>query len=252
MLALGMKRFILSLATTLFLTGLSAQAQDIIYGTGVGKNPVSEGTYQRDDHWKIVAVASSFTIPGGQPVAYDAYVPYSISPHFFGGQSPVYSANNGYTIDNETYYWISPNTTASFAPFPSSWSFIAAQDFVVTGSDVYEFNFWGNGDNTMAFFIDGTITGAGTDNPTITGGTQIDTIKGGDLNRLYQYTGSMYLTAGTHTAYAVVVDTGFDTGAFITNSTFRAVPEPTTTVLLLLGGAALLATSRRRSAAPLS
>lgn len=247
-----MKRIILSLATTLFLTGLSAQAQNIIYGTGVGKNPVEAGTYQRDDHWNIVAVAASFTIPAGQSVSYDAYVPYSISPNFFGGQSPVYGANNGYTIGGETYYWISPNTNSDFAPFPSSWSFIAAQEFIITDADVYEFNFYGNGDNTMAFFIDGSITGVGTDNPSITGGTQIGTTQGGDLNRVYQYTGSTYLSAGTHIAYAVVVDTGFNTGALITNSTFNSVPEPTTTLLLLLGGATLLATRRRRSPSTLS
>lgn len=222
-------------------------AENIIYGTGVGNDPVGAGTYQRDSHWNIVAVAGAFTIPDGQSLSYDAYVPLDISFNFFGGQSPEWGKNNGYTIDEITYHWISPNTNADFAPFPATWSFIAAQQFTITASGTYEFNFYGNGDNSMAFFIDGNISYPDANNPTITGGNQIDTVKGGDLNTIYLYTGSVHLSAGVHTAYAVVVDTGFQTGAFITNSTFEAVPEPSTTILLLLGAGALLFFLKRRA-----
>ncbi len=265
---------------------------DIIFATGWGKTP---GAGVQDDYWQVVAAPSSSVsgaVPDALPAAppYYAYVPSTVSPSWLGG-----SSNAG---DGNGARWISIYDNSNKSAFPfGNWqpySFVLAQSFTITADDLYEFNFFGAGDDYMAFFINGTVQNvaptasnpadqawydARIDNfPTIVGGTQImsglpampgiggwgapfgnspsyDGISGttgnGNFGNLVQFTGNVYLTAGTHTAYAVVYDTGGEAGALVGTSTFgppSAVPEPGTwaAAVLLIGGAACLRWRKRK------
>lgn len=130
-----------------------------------------------------------------------------------------------------------------------NYNWIAAQTFTITTAGNYDFNFQGTADNDTFYFIDGTIVNANTDTPTISGGTQIG-IRRGDFTKIEAFTGTAYLTAGTHTAYMVVEDAGFLTGALIGPSFFQPAPEPSTYALgtIATGLMALLARRRRRKA----
>lgn len=287
--------------SSIFLTGtlcallfVSVAQAGIIVGTGVGKTP---GAGVQDDNWLVVALPQS-TVAGAVPnpfpaaAPYYAYVPTTVSPVWLGGSS---NAGDG------TNRWVTPYDNSNFSAFPfGNWqpySFVLAQTFTIDADDLYEFNFFGSGDDYMAFYINGSVQYVAPtasnpldqawyddriDNfPTIVGGTQIlssnpamlgiggwgspfgnspayDGIAGttgnGNFGFLTQFTGNVFLTAGTHTAYAVVYDTGGEAGALIGTSTFgppSAIPEPGTwaAAALLVGGAAFLRWRRRTTAA---
>ncbi|MGA1289449.1 MAG: DUF4347 domain-containing protein, partial [Rubrivivax sp.] len=198
---------------------VSLNGTNILYGTGQGVNPTNGVTI--DPYWDVVALPSIVT--GTKPsVPYDAYNPLpSGLPQ--SGQNIFYSPT-GYTLDGVTNYWMAPNSDASSlvtatSTLSANYNWIAAQDFNITQAGLYTFDFKGTADNAISFYIDGSVTGTNTQNPTIVGGTKI----GGTFNnfrQLWTFNGSAYLTAGTHTAYMVLNDYGSRTAALITQSTF--------------------------------
>jgi hypothetical protein len=221
----------------------TASAADIIYGSGM--NADLSTTFQRDSNWNIVATPTTTTI-GLSTVPYQAYVPRTVPGAFYGGNSGPNGSQGGYTVDSNTFYWISPSSTdASIAN--GSYNWIAAQTFEITSAGEYEFNFYAAGDNAIEFFVDGSIDQTNAQQPVITGGTQIGGYNDG-FTVIYQYTGSMYLSAGTHTAYMVLYDFGGNTAALIGQSTFASVPEPSTYALGMISTGFLGLIARRRKA----
>lgn len=212
------------------LTVSHASAIDVIYGSGVGQDPSSGVT--RDDHWTIAAVPASFTPPA--PIGYAAYVQQYIGTNWYGSTNTGFplSLYNGYVSGGQTTYWIAAQNSvdqlAGSGPYQYNW--IAAQTFNISTAGNYSFNFQGTADNFMSFFVDGTITNTNTDLPVISGGTQIGT-QYGNFSQIGTFTGTAYLSAGTHTAYMLLEDYGFLTGALIGPSYFQAVPEPSTYAL---------------------
>lgn len=223
-----------------------ANAADIIYGSGEGTDP-STGV-QRDLHWTIAAVPVSFTPP--ETIGYAAFVQQYIGSNWYGSTNTGFplSLYNGYVNGGTTSYWIAAQNSvdqlAGSGVYNYNW--IAAQTFTITTAGNYEFDFQGTADNFMSFFIDGTITGTDTDTPTITGGTQIGT-RYGDFTAIGTFTGSLYLSAGTHTAYMLLEDAGFLTGALIGPSSFQAVPEPSTCAFGMIACAVTVFSARRRT-----
>lgn len=224
-----------------------AAKADIIFGTGQGVNPT--GGFTVDPHWQIVALPVSFT---NQVAPYAAYNPMpSVLP-------AVWTNRAGYVNSGVTNYWMAPNTNAATLAGMTgkSYNWIAAQTFNITQAGWYEFNFGGTSDNSMSFFINGTITGTDTDFPVITDGTQIGgtTPSTGAFRNMYTFTGFSYMNAGANTAYMVLNDFGGFTGALIAQSTFEpgapAIPEPGTwaAAALLVGAAGYVRWRNRRVA----
>lgn len=145
------------------------------------------------------------------------------------------SNNDG---DGNGAHWITLRPDGALGPWswqegwrPYTW--VAAQTFNIEVAGVYQFDFYGAGDDYMNFFIDGAISYSTINTPLIVGGTQI----GGDsvnFSQLTHFTGSVSLDAGIHTAYMVLHDSQGETGALIGTSTFHAVPEPTSIFLLAI------------------
>lgn len=227
-----------------FAIGQSSAA-DIIYGSGEGTDP-STGV-KRDSYWTIAAVPVSFTPP--ETIGYAAFVQQYIGTNWYGSTNTGFplSLYNGFSNSGTTNYWIaaqdSVNQLAGSGVYNYNW--IAAQSFTITTAGIYEFNFQGTADNFMSFFIDGTISNTNTDTPIITGGTQIGP-RHGDFETIATFTGSMFLAAGQHTAYMVLEDAGFLTGALIGQSTFQAVPEPSTYALGAIASVVTGVIARRR------
>jgi hypothetical protein len=238
-----MKKPICFLAVLTFLSVLTSVQAGIIYGTGQGGSPGG-----RDSLWKIVALPGTFTPPDSQTIPYDSYILAETPWVFIGGSRPPWEGggNTGYEFDGITNYWIAPQSSASSIA-GGSYNWIVAQDFTVEQAGWYDFNFSGAGDNELDFYINGIITNYLDDpqRPTITGGTQIGN-RAGDFTSITNFTGSAYMDAGTNTAYMVLWDYGGDTGALIQQSTFEAVPEPSTCALLALSAAGLGAHVLRR------
>lgn len=224
--------------------GMHHADAEVIYsmvGTGVGANlATASGT---DQNWNVVALP----LGASGSVPYGAAVPRSTNANWIGGGTP----QSGTSVSGTTYYWVSANSSAS--PLISgTYNYILSQTFTVSQSGTYEFNFLATVDNELTFYIDGSVGGTGTVLPDIVGGVQIGpTLSGtGIFRNIYSFTGTAALSAGTHTAYAVVKDWGAVTGTLITSSTFVAVPEPSLSVVgataTLVGGWVL---ARRRSPA---
>jgi len=192
--------------------GTPGVTEGVIFGTGVGANPAS-GT-ARDANWTMVAVPSTWTPPSSVP--YAAYVPRTVSAAMVGGNTS--SVQNGYTADGTTVYWISPQSTVT-GLVSGTYNWIVAQQFNVVRDGNYSFTFGGAGDNEISFFVGGTIDTSNPVTPVITGGQQIGTTWN-SFTTIGTLSGTASLTAGTHTAYMVLRDTGGDTGALITQSSF--------------------------------
>jgi hypothetical protein len=209
------------------------RAENIIYGSG--ENADLSVTFQRDSHWNIVAIPANNNI-GSPSTPYQAYVPKAVYGGWVnGGTSGPGGSQPGLTYDGNTYYWITPSSTTDsiVSPIGEQYNWIAAQTFTITSAGNYEFNFFGAGDDEMRFYINGTIDTTDLQKPTITGGTQIGGV--GTYWYVNQYTGTAFMTAGTHTAYMLLYNAGGDTGALIGQSTFAAVPEPSTYCMALAG-----------------
>jgi hypothetical protein len=225
-----MSRFIVRgacLAALMFTAAVPAQA-GIIYGSGTA------GPNTRDSHWRVLISSTATSPPGGQSYPYDAYA-YGVVPTNWNGTGGFGVNQVGYTNADGTFYWIGPNPTADSAlPFPQEYGYIIGQSFVAEQAGTYNFSFPANGDNLFSFFINGAISTADPNKPTITGGTQIGTTSG-DFQTIKILTGTAYLNAGVNWAYAVIDERGFSTGVLVAQSTFTALPEPSTYGMALAG-----------------
>lgn len=251
-----------------------------IFASGAGRAPG-----QQDANWQIVALPTGAGVASTpQPAPYFAYVASSVPNVWVGGTSNAGAGGGRWITPGFSSFNNSP--TASAFPFgnwqPYSW--VARQAFTIPEDGIYQFNFFGSGDDYMRFFVGGNVQNVppnasyadkAANFPTVVGGTQVMSAKPnetvtppgqpfgpdgqatfstgagtsgiGAFGALTQFTGSMFLTAGTHYAYMVLSDTGGDSGAIIGESTFAAVPEPSMVVLVGMGVAGMLVVGRRRT-----
>jgi len=197
-----------------------------VFGTGQNLN-----IGDRDTRWKIIAAPQGFTPPDSQSIGYDSYVVNAFGPS---------------TIMGTTFNWISINDTG-FDPFGDSneRNWIFAQTFTVNQAGNYLFDFEVGADNGLTLFVNGNLGGT-LDQPTITGGSQIG-LEATNFPDLENRAGTVNLTAGSHTLYAVFRDFGGGASFIVANnnpfspSNNTDVPAP----LPLFGAAAAFGASRR-------
>jgi hypothetical protein len=234
------------------LAPLPAEAVPIIRGlhrTGEGVVPVVASTVRGpsaaavpiDPHWWVVALPETPTL-----VPYDAAVFSGRGPSFY--VPPVW----WHGVDGlDGAGWVglrlgSTNSLAGIKVGPQSdYTAIYATTFTSSEAGTAAFDLSATADNALSFFVNGSVSGAGTLLPSIVGGAAIG-VEQGKLDRLHRFQGFAGVRAGENTLYAVVRDRytlnpttnlgGYgQTGLFV-----AAVPEPGTRASLLIGGACLL------------
>lgn len=182
-----------------------------IYGSAYGTTSTGPGL---DQNWDVVALPQTFLASSnytnlGVTLPYPAKVIYS-------GLPGIFVNGNGFVEGDNTYYWIAPYPAGTSLQ-DGSYNWIVRQEFQVTETGTYDFNFTGAGDNDISFFIDGTIDTSSAELPTITGGTQIGATHN-TFTSIGTMTGSVALTPGTHYAYMVMQDYGGLTCALISGA----------------------------------
>lgn len=182
-----------------------------IYGSAYGTTSTGPGL---DQNWDVVALPQTFLASSnylnlGVTLPYPAKVIYS-------GLPGIFVNGNGFVEGANTYYWIAPYPAGTSLQ-DGSYNWIVRQEFQVTETGTYDFNFTGAGDNDISFFIDGTIDTSSAELPTITGGTQIGATHN-TFTSIGTMTGSVALTPGTHYAYMVMQDYGGLTCALISGA----------------------------------
>lgn len=221
--------------------GLAASVHaGMIHGTG-------EGTGSRDNNWKVIAGPPGFTPPSGDSFSNGGYaahiIPDGIPPNWLGGAWLGGNGSNSYTdpLDGVRYRWISAAPTAG-SLVGGAYHWVVAQTFTVEASGAHNLSFRGAADELMYFYIDGALNTSNASLPTISGGQFLGTIGGfGAISTLQK---QIHLEAGEHTAYMVLRDTGWASGALITSSSFSYVPAPGAAVLVGIAG---LVTRRRKN-----
>lgn len=249
MTSVSVGRFFASLATGLVVAApaFASPTTGTIYGTGL---VAPGGTPGRDSHWNIVAGPTGFTPPDSQSYAnggYKAYaVPDGIPPNWLGGAwqaPPNNTGQNSYVENGVEYRWISASPTY-WSLVGGTYSWIAAQQFYAAQSGAYYLSFSGAADERMYFYIDGTVNTSDPVNPTISGGQYIGWILGFGAISTLVTTQVIHLDQGWHTAYMVLQDTGYASGALLTTSSFTYIPAPG--AIALLGAMGLTGSRRRR------
>ncbi len=278
-------------ASAVLITAPSQAA--IIVGTGVGKTPgpgVQDDNWQVV---AVPSSTVPGAVPTAFPLTppYYAYVPATVSPAWLGGSSNIGDGTNRwvslYNNSNQSAFTFGNWQPYSFVlaqSFTIDTDGLYTFNFLGSGDDYMAFYINGTVQNvapTASNPADQAWYDARVDNfPTVVGGTQImtsnpampgiggwgfpfgsspsyDGIAGtsgnGNFGFLSTFTGTVFLTAGTHTAYSVVYDTGGEAGALIGTSSFgpaAEVPEPGTLAVgaLLVGGVGLMHWRRRRGA----
>lgn len=220
-------------------------------------------------------------------VPYHAYVPTTVSPVWLGGSSNEGDGNGARWVsiyDNSNFSAFPFGNWQPYS-FVLAQTFTVPEDdiyvfnFFAAGDDYMAFFINGTVQNvapTASNPADQQWFNDRIDNfPTVVGGTQImganpampgiggwgapfgnspaydgfaGTSGNGNFGFLTEFSGSVFLAAGTHTAYAVIFDTGGEAGALIGQSTFAVIPEPGSLILMVVAaGAALIGLRRRKS-----
>lgn len=223
----------LAVAAALAFAGVPAVAEPMISGFTFTGASVPEGQGGPDTSWMVEAWPVD--APNKPAMPYPAWV--------FSGSSS--------TPDNVPAPWYPGPPTGSFNPRASGGRWIGLNENDATsvlpdsfGSSVgsyhtvYSTTFVSSeagtaflwlkacADNAVTFFVNGSVTGLGTNYPTIAGGSQLGGREQG-LATLKRISGYVPVLAGTNTLYAVVEDRFGPTNTYAFTGVI-VVPEPST------------------------
>lgn len=235
-----------------------------ITGLNVTGANYSASTATQDLNWRIVALPSSYvTGSAGTGTTTPPYAAW-----IFTGGSPSANVPGGWlggSTNSGTLgaHWIGVRTNNSTALLPNpgtegtSYSVIYATDFVASAAGSIPLSLGVSVDNRATLFVNGTVSGTNTNNPTISGGTQIGSTIYNDpptpagatkaFSILQTAAGLTDVLAGTNTLYVVVEDVANPSGVY-GNTGVLIVPEPSSISIaagLMLGG--IVAVRRRRA-----
>lgn len=237
------------IATVIYLGAAVSSARGTtitdLNGTGVNYSATA-GT--PDANWSVVALPVSFT-SGTQTPSYPAWIfsggggSTNVPSGWLGGSSNT--GTNGYhwigVRNNDTSALLSSGTTGDY------YSVIFATQFNASAAGVATLSLGISVDNRATVFVGGSITGVGTDRPTIADGQQIGGLIWNTnppngtpraFEQLQTASGVATLVEGPNTLYVVVDDyisvpgaTTFGSMGLLVSPI--AVPEPSTYALAL-------------------
>lgn len=235
----------------------AADAAPVITGfhyTGMG---YADGTGGADSHWKVEAlpILGSVTTPtpyaawvfSGTGTSIDPTDPINVPDPWYSGHTNAGFAGGRWigVQENDASALLPP-----FAGLPplnlNYYSTIYSTTFQSSESGTAYMYVLAAADNAVTFFVNGSITGGGGNQPTITGGSQLAArIQG--LSTLKFVGGNVSVQAGTNTFYAVVEDVFSHTTNSFGYTGLIVVPEPSTmsSVGVAAGGIAVAAAGRR-------
>ena len=230
----------------------SAVAAPVISDLHFTGSTYPAGTGGADPYWQVVAWPNSWTgkpsspyqafvfsgNPGGGQNVPNPWAPGSSDPA--KGTNPVQYGGRWIGLqDNNATSVLTPTST------PSTYSTIYATTFTASEAGTADLSFLATADNNVTLFVNGSIVGAGTDTPTISGGETVGSAFG--LGSLKWVENSVAVNAGTNVLYAVVNDVN-STGTYGSTGLI-VVPEPSTYASACLGLATFgLLRMRRRAA----
>lgn len=224
---------------------------EVIPGTGIA------GPGNRDTNWNVVAVPGVWTPPASTP--YQAFT-LQTGAVGWGNQTahpsqPWDNPQGGLVNADGHFYWISiQNTDASVVGFPTTSTWIVAQQFNVAAAGYYDFAFQFMSDELLDIYVNGAVA-ANNYTPTISGGSHV--YSGGNFYNIVSATSTAaYLNAGINTIYAKVTDNGFSTGLVLSDIHYGAAapvpeidPAGMGSVMALVTGMLALVERRRRPVA---
>lgn len=226
-------RTVAGVASVVALGSLPAAADPVITGLHyTGENiPVGQGG--QDDNWMVEAWPVDAPITPSTP--YKAYVfsgtgpgDENVPPPWFPG-APTGHTNPGYAGGR----WIGLRDNNAHSVLPDGFGAIVGTYNTVystrfTASEAGTAHLWflAAADNAVTFYVNGSITGANTNYPTIAGGSMLGyRIQG--LSTLHGVVGDVPVNAGFNTLYAVVEDKFGSTNTYGYTGLI-VVPEPST------------------------
>lgn len=225
---------------------LAASAQPTLSSIALTGANVPAGQGGQDSSWQVVAWPVN-----GQSKPSVPYAAWVFSGSQGGGANvPAIWLGGAENLGSGGARWIGlreNDATAALpdAPPPGAYSAIYATTFTASEAGEAFLSLEAAADNRLSFFVNGSIAGADTDLPTITGGTQLgSTIQGFGILRTVA--GTVPVISGPNTLYAVVEDLN-------TNGTYGytgmiVVPEPWSLASAGVGAGLLgLRLLRRRS-----
>lgn len=249
-IAASFRRVVALVALLTALVAAPAVAAPVISGLHFTGSTVPVGQGGTDPYWQVVAWPSVGVTPPSLP--YDAFV--------FSGTQPqrnvptAWFAGDGAAGTNTGLIglgrWIGLQQDDALSVLTGSQplgtiSAIFATTFNSDSAGTANFEFLATADNSVTFFVNGTVDTSDPAIPTITGGETLGTVSG--LGSLKWVNGSATVGSGSNTLYAVVYDLN-TTGTYGFTGLI-VVPEPSTYASACLGLATFgLLGLRRRTA----
>lgn len=234
------------------LVAAPASAAPVVSGLHFTGSNIPAGSGGQDAYWTVAAWPDGWDVGTKPTLAYPAWV-FSGTP---GGAQNVPNpwAPGNASPDrgtNPVQYggrWIGlqendATSVVTVTDTPSVYTTIYSTAFLASEAGSVDFSFLATADNSVTLFVNGSIVGTDTNNPTIAGGSEIGTVSG--LGSLKWLEGTATVNAGPNILYAVVTDTNFN-GTYGSTGLI-VVPEPSTYASACLGLATIgLLRLRRR------
>lgn len=223
----------LALVAAVGVGGLQAAAAPVISGFNFTGASIPVGQGGQDTSWMVEAWPVD--APNQPATPYPAWVfsgtgtaddnvpgPWYPGPPT-GRTNPRVSGGRWIGLNENNATSVLPD---SFGPTVGTYTTVYSTTFVSSEAGTAFLWLKAAADNAVTFFVNGTVTGRDTNQPTITGGSQVGARAQG-LSTLKLVTGFVPVVAGSNTLYAVVEDRFGSTNTYAYTGVI-VVPEPST------------------------
>jgi len=226
-------RTVAGFASVVALGSLPAAADPVITGLHFTGENVPAGSGGQDANWMVEAWPIDAPLTPSTP--YNAYVfsgtgpgDENVPPPWFPG-APTGHTNPGYA--GGRWIGLRDNDATSvlpdgFGPIVGTYQTVYSTRFMASEAGTAHLWLLAAADNAVTFYVNGSISGANTNYPTISGGSMLgNRIQG--LASLHAVAGDVPVNAGVNTLYAVVEDRFGQTNTYAYTGLI-VVPEPST------------------------